>query len=96
MKNDCKNIIDEEPIFLKCDCNTHAIEVQRYKESDVDDEGFYVSLWQYSRVNITLDWREKIRWIWHILIQGKPWNDCVILNNKHAKELVEYINKYVK
>jgi len=83
-----------ESLFVKCDCGTHMLEVQRYYE-DIHDQGFYLTFWHYGRVNRPMSLRERMRWCWRILRTGDPWADGIIANNETAKKISDYITKYL-
>lgn len=89
---------EETPLFLKCSCTSHAVEIQRYNFSTpVDayqDEGFYIALW-LQHFNYKLCWRERFRWIWNIFRTGVPWADNVLITNDQAKQLKQYIEQHL-
>jgi hypothetical protein len=79
--------------FYKCGCSAHALEVD---SSFVNEDEIYLSIWQYGRVNPSLNWRERIRWCWNIILTGNPWGDSVILNKNQCSELVEQLNSAIQ
>lgn len=88
----------EESLFEKCQCQGDIFELQRYKDHWGDgkiDEGFNLTFWSLGRSSNKLCWRERWRWIWNILRTGNPWADGIIINDKQAKEIADYINKHL-
>lgn len=81
--------------FQKCSCSSHCLEIERYCDTPVYDEGFYVTIWSYGRNSNILGWKERFRWIWKIFRTGSPWADSVILNNEQAKQIINYINQHL-
>ena len=86
-KVDCMN--KDDSIFLLCDCNSHALFVEKFK----DEEEVYVSLFERGLNGRKLSSTEKLRWCWQILRHGTPWTDFVILNKENQKSLTEFLNK---
>jgi hypothetical protein len=88
----------KDPLFLKCSCTSHAVEIQRYDYSqpeDVyEDEGFYIAMW-LQHFNYKLTWSERFRWILNIIRTGVPWADSVLLTNDQAKQLKQYIEQHL-
>jgi hypothetical protein len=73
-------------IFLKCDCGSHVIEVE--KDPNL---GTCFTLWHYGVQSKTLGFIERLRWIWRILITGNPWCDSIILDEKKIKTLITFL-----
>lgn len=86
---------DFNSIFEKCACSAHTLEIQKYCYETEYDEGFYISIWHLGRGSNNMCWRERLRWVWRIICTGNPWADSVILSNKQAKKLADYINKHL-
>jgi hypothetical protein len=75
--------------FFKCECYTHALEV----EYDAEDNQYYVAVWELGRRDATLNWKERCRWMWHILKTGKPWADTVILSPEQMRQLADFVDE---
>lgn len=82
---------NEESLYLTCDCSNHGFQLKKSTSCG----WFYLSCWKYGRNCNILSWKERCRWIWNIVITGNPWADDVIINNKQAKQIIEYINKHL-
>lgn len=73
----------EEPkseLYL-CACGGEGITLQKW-----DNDEVYLAIWNQG-YRSPLSLKEKIRWMWHILVTGKPWADEIILDNKIASQL---------
>lgn len=80
---------EKDPLFIKCDCSEHLLEVQRY-QYDNDDKGFYFSIWKRNRLQ-PMNFLERIRWCWRILRTGDPWADSIVVLDENAIKISEYI-----
>lgn len=92
------DFIQYESSMHKCTCGGHMFEIERYEDHWGDgniEKGFNLATWERGRGGKTLCWRERWRWIWNILRTGKLWADDVIINDEQAKEIADYINKYL-
>jgi hypothetical protein len=74
--------IQEKSIMVKCDCSSEAIEVQYEPEYKL----FYFAYWSQS-FNRPLPFKERIRWMWHLLRTGNPWEDMVMISPEKAKDI---------
>jgi len=77
--------MDKVKQLYVCECNGEAL-VMDY---DRKDEELLLAFWSVGnkhRSN-TLTWRERLRWIWHVIITGQPYTDMVILSRDTAREL---------
>jgi len=59
-------------LFVRCVCGQEGLNIS------LDDETGHVffSMWYYSKSELT--WKNKLRWIWHI-IKGEPYPDEVVI-----------------
>ena len=86
---------EEKPsLFLKCDCYSHLLELQRY-EYDKHDQGFYVAMWKHQNCSPKMHWALRLRWCWTLLTKGRLLADNIILTNEKAKEMANYITRYL-
>lgn len=86
--------------FYECDC--HGEGIMMSYENDYDgipsiDIAFFNHGLKDSR---ELSFKERIRWCWHILKNGLPFTDMVMINQKEArklaKDLLKFANKEYK
>lgn len=75
--------------FFKCSCCCHLLEIEKDEE-----DLFSFTIWELG-YDGKLSWREKIRWMWHILVKGKPWADHVLLTREQIREMRQFLQKDV-
>ena len=81
-----------EEIYLSCDCGSHVLHVVR-DQDDTDIEPYwYISFFSWGH-RVGHNVRDKIRLIWHIVKEGHPYADDIILNNSEKKKLVEFLSE---
>jgi hypothetical protein len=80
----------DRSIFIKCECHGEGMGVDHYPE----DGNYYFSYWRYGLSNSALPWKERLRHCWHVLTKGKAFNDEIILNQKGADELIDFLLGY--
>ena len=80
--------------FFKCQCGSEAIEIE--VDDAVKVQSFppemYISLWSYGSFSRVMSFKERLRWIWHILRTGMPWTDSITFDYKKAKEFRDAYN----
>lgn len=81
----------DNELHLTCSCHTHEL----HFEKDSEDDMWYISFWQRGYISET-SWRYRLKCIWHILKNGRPYGDEVILDKKDLVELKEYIDEQIK
>jgi len=84
----------QDPLFLKCECTCHILELQRF-EYEEKEQGFYVAMWTPQDWSSRMGWRERLRWCWHLLTKGRLLADNIILTNEQARSMAEYVGKYL-
>jgi hypothetical protein len=94
-----KSKIEEK--FFRCSCHTHALEivymVEKYENDKDSYEDFYFNFWEMGRGdNNIMSWRQRFRWIWHILKTGKPYTDGIILTKEQIIDIVKFLNEQLK
>ncbi len=82
----------KKDIFIPCACAGDALHIAS------DEEGYlYISIWQrgYAQNN-TLTWRQKLKYCWQILSEGRPYGDQVVLDRKGRSELIySLVDNYI-
>ena len=74
-------------LFLECDCYSEGIKF------NYDQDGLLnISLYQRGFKPRTKTWREKLRWIYQIIIKDVPYDDEVIISKSSP---LSYINFFV-
>lgn len=77
-------------VFIKCTCHSEGVLVEVDKELDA----LFLSIWERGyRIDNTLSWKQKLRYIWQVLIYGKSYTDQIVLDRKAcfalSKALIE-------
>ena len=85
--------MDQNQLFVECDCYTHAIVVERVDEDGYGDYEYCLAFFTRGHDGNTLPFMERLRWCWQILRYGKPWTDSIILDRNKAKRLGEFLSK---
>lgn len=73
-------------IYIRCSCGSEVLHFEREEE----DPMLYVTIFSTSSNLEIKTWREKIRWIWHILRNDKVWNDQILLGKEGMNQLKEF------
>jgi hypothetical protein len=81
----------DNELHLSCSCHSHELHV----EKDHEDDMWYISFWQRGYITET-PWKYRLKCIWHILKNGTPYGDEVILEKKDMLELKEYLEEQIK
>lgn len=73
--------------FIDCDCCAELIRIEKN-----DDNHYYFSFWQQgfcSQEKYTF--KEKVRLIWCIIKNGKPYTDMLVFNKEKINKIVEFL-----
>ena len=79
--------------FIKCSGSSEALCL----EKDEEDDLLYISIWERgaSRDN-RYSWSQRIKHCWHVLIEGRPYGDQLVLDRAARSELVyTLVDSYV-
>lgn len=82
--------MEKNETFIKCDCGTEFLHLQHDNEDGW--KSFYLSFWQYGSPS-TISFFQRIKWAWKVLTKGNLYGDQLILSEKSALELKDYIQK---
>lgn len=78
----------KKELFLECDCYSEGIKF------NYDEDGFLsISLYQRGFKPRTKTLKEKLRWIWQIIIKDVPYDDEVMISKDKIKQLSEFVNE---
>ena len=72
--------------FIKCSCSSEYVRLSY----DEDYKWVDLSIWECQSSH-QATWRDKMRWIWHILTKGSPYGDQVILREQEIADMVDYL-----
>ena len=79
--NECRSI------FIKCECDGEGLGV----DYDVDDAYYYFSYWSRGFRSGKLPFWQRVRYSFHLLFTGKPFNDELVLNRDSANKLCDFL-----
>ena len=86
----------DDSIFIKCQCGGCSVLECNYDDFlDNDELQFNFALWIAHSSNRPMSKKERIRWCDHVMKTGKPWADHIIVSNKDAQRLVNFITKHI-
>lgn len=84
-KKSRKTTKNPNEILILCDCRSEILRIEYDPEIGMAEfamysNGYSMSLWQ------------KVRYIWELLIRGKPFSDQTMLNKTQIKDLAKFLN----
>lgn len=90
----------DKDLFLKCNCSTHAIQLQdldwNIGKDDNAPHDFAIAFWKMGRDGeVPMSFKERLRWCWNILKTGNPWADEVLLRVDDVKKLRQFADDYI-
>lgn len=85
-----KPAFKDADLFIKCDCHSEAMMVQKYAGEDE----FYFSYWGEGTNPKSLSFRDKMILCWKTIFHGNPYIDGVILNKAKARKLAAFLTKH--
>lgn len=78
----------DNEIFIKCKCSGEGMSV----EHDPEDDTYYFAYWKSGFNPTDMDWRERLRYCWHVLRTGKAYTDELILSAEDVEELTKFLS----
>jgi hypothetical protein len=75
--------------FIICSCHSEGIYVVKHK----DEEEVYMSLFSHGINPKSLNWKSKLRYIWQVFKNGKPFEDEIVLDKSAVAKLKKILNK---
>lgn len=73
-------------IYIDCKCSCGVLKLTK-----TDDE-FELSIYRSHPHLLKTSFKEKLRWIWQILVHGEIWNDYLLISKLDANKIKEFIN----
>ena len=61
---------------------------------DSEDDYYYFSYWSWGLSNNLLSWKERVRYCWNVLTKGKAFNDEIMMSQKEADKLIDFLVGY--
>jgi hypothetical protein len=87
---------EKDVLMVKCACQSHALEIM----FDDDDKDcipmIYMGIWTHGQRPLPLRWRERLRWIYYLIKDGRLHADDVIIDEKDALEVANFLEKKSK
>lgn len=85
--------MEENKIFIECDCHTHVLKVEYDKENSLMEtyEMFEIALFNYGNHSEkpSLWWR--IKYVFKHILKGNLYSDQIILNKEEATKLYDFL-----
>jgi len=75
--------------FIKCDCYGEGMLITKFD----DEPCFYFSFWRQGLDPVKLTFWMRLKLCYLALFKGQYYEDEVILNEKSAKELADWLNE---
>lgn len=86
------NFTTNKLLFTVCDCGSELL----YIEYDPEIKTAELAIFEVSSsFRNKMTFKQKIRYIWQVLIHNKPFGDQIILSNKSIQELKHFLNKVI-
>lgn len=75
----------EKETFVPCSCGSEGLHLYKFK----NDDELFLSVWEmgYGRDN-RLTWKQRLRYIWRILRDGRPYGDQIVLGRNGRSALI--------
>lgn len=83
---------NNKTFFMLCSCQSEILLVDYDHELQIADISIYENSLSHS---FKLSWKQRIKYIWNILVSGKPYSDQMVLTKKQLKELSQFINRCI-
>lgn len=75
--------------FILCDCKSEVLVLEYDNEYDLMELSIYENLSSYSH---KMSFWQKLRYIYQVLVKGRPYSDQMVLNREQLKDLSSFIN----
>jgi hypothetical protein len=92
-----------DEVFVSCDCGAEVLRVVYEPILDSEDGHLIggdhmkdLDLAIFSLPSATWTWWNRLRCIWQIIRNGKPFNDQIMLDYDQTKNLVSTLNKFLE
>ena len=77
--------VREKEIFIPCSCGGEGLHLYKFK----NDNELFISIWEmgYGKDN-RLTWKQRLRYVWRVLREGRPYGDQVVLDREGRSKLI--------
>jgi hypothetical protein len=82
---------DTNNIFVICDCNSHALYLEKIDDDNIPT--LYISVFERGTDGKQMRWFDRIRWIWHIIKNGHPFTDMVVIEKDKVKDIQKFLKE---
>ena len=80
---------ENKTTFMLCECKSEVLVIEYDFEYELTELSIYENLSSYSH---KMSFWQKLRYIYQLLVKGRPYSDQMILTKKQLKELSSFIN----
>lgn len=84
---------DENTLMVKCACHSHALELTLFDYGKDSVPQIYLAVWSLGQRPLKLRWRDRLRWVWYLLKDGELHGDDVILDEKDAIAIANFLSE---
>jgi hypothetical protein len=74
--------------FILCDCKSEVLVLEYDDEYDLMELSIYENLSSYSH---KMSFWQKLRYIYQVLVKGRPYSDQMILNKEQIKHMANFL-----
>jgi hypothetical protein len=78
--------------FILCDCKSEVLVLEYDNEYDLMELAIYENLSSYSH---KMSFWQKLRYIYQVVVNNRPYSDQIILNIKQVKEIKQFIEQII-
>ena len=75
--------------FILCDCKSEVLVIEYDNEYDFAELSIYENFSSYA---YKMSFWQKLRYIYQVFVNGRPYSDQIILNKTQLKNLSSFIN----
>jgi len=75
--------------FILCDCRSEVLVLDYDREYDLMELSIYENLSSYRH---KMSFWQRLRYIYQVIVKGRPYSDQIILTKEQLKDLSSFIN----
>lgn len=76
-------------IFVLCECGSEVLVLEHDSEYDLTELSIYENLSSYAH---KMSFWQRLRYIYRVLVYGRPYSDQIVLSKEQLKDLSSFIN----
>jgi hypothetical protein len=81
---------DKDFLMVKCSCHYHAVSFSFDDFSEDSIPMIDIGFWERG-CHFPLPWKQRLRWTWYLLKEGRLQGDDVVINEKDADAIVAFL-----